>query len=192
LYKTEFCRRLPPISLQSDHLPTYENSLCGDPRGYACGKSSHLLPEPVQPVALPVYSRMDRSIDFLSLMFRRAQPGVSVGSIGLEVQWSVRHCMPKRCALEPVPLLQVLPLGMYSSCLFFLFFSVCLFCCVDRNAARELVVFLWGSVGVVRDGFVVPPPTANTRVDVCPASRARSSLRSATPGCSWHMLYARL
>ncbi len=192
MYKTEFCRRLSPISPQSDHLPTYENSLCGDPRGYACGKTSHLLPEPVQPVALPVYSRMDRSIDFLSLMFRRAQPGVSVGSIGLEVQWSVRHCMPKRCALEPVPLLQVLPLGMYSSCLFFLFFSVCLFCCVDRNAARELVVFLWGSVGVVRDGFVVPPPTANTRVDVCPASRARSSRRSATPGCSWHMLYARL
>jgi len=125
LYKTEFCRRLSPISLQSDHLPTYENSLCGgDPRGYACGKSSHLLPEPVQPVALPVYNRMDRSIDFLSLMFRRAQPGVSLGSIGLEVRWSVRHCMPKCCALEPIPLLQVLPLGMYSSCLFLFFLSV--------------------------------------------------------------------
>jgi hypothetical protein len=118
LYKTKFCRRLSPISLQSNHLPTYENSLCGDPRGYACGKNSHLLPEPVQLVALPVCSRMDRSIDFLSLMFRRAQLGVSVGSIGLEVQWSLRHCMPKCCALEPAPLLQVLPLGMYSSCLF--------------------------------------------------------------------------
>ncbi len=102
MYKTEFYRRLSPISLQFDHLPTYENSLCGDPRGYACGKSRHLLPEPVQPVALPVYSAMDHSIDFLSLMFRRAQPGVSVGSIRLEVQWSVRHCTPKCCALKPV------------------------------------------------------------------------------------------
>ncbi len=139
MYKTEFCRRLSPISLQSDHLPTYENSLCGDPRGYACGKSTRLLPEPVQPLALPVYSRMDRSIHFFSLMFRRAQPGVSVGSIGLEVRWFVRHCTPKRCALEPVPRLQVLPLGMYSSCLFF-FFYVCSFCCIDRNAPRELVV----------------------------------------------------
>ncbi len=192
MYKTEFCRRLSPISLQSDHPLTYENSLCGHPRGYACGETSHLLPEPVQPVALPVYNRMDPSIDFLSLMFRRAQPGVSVGSIGLEVRWSVCRCTPKCCALEPVPLLQVLPLGMYSSCLFLFFFSVCSFCCVDRNAPPELVVFLWGSVGAVRDGFVVPPPTANTRVDVCPASRARSSRRNATPGCSWHMLYVRL
>ncbi len=122
MYKTEFCRRLSPISPQSDHLPTYENSLCGDPRGYACGKSSHLLLELVQPVALPVYSRVDRSIHFFSLMFRRAQPGVSVGSIRLEVQLSVRHCTPKCCALEPVPLLQVLPLGMYSSSFFFLFY----------------------------------------------------------------------
>jgi hypothetical protein len=124
LYETEFCRRLSPVSLQSDHLPTYENSLCGDPRGYVCGKSSPLLPEPVQPVGLLVYGRMDRSIDFLSFMFRRAQPGVSVGSIGLEVRWSVRRCTPKCCALEPVPLLQVLPLRMYSSCLFFFFFSL--------------------------------------------------------------------
>jgi hypothetical protein len=120
LYKTEFWRRLSPISLQSDHLPTYENSLCGDPRGYASGKNSHLLPKFVQPVALLICSRMDHSIDFLSLMFRRAQPSVSMGSIVLEVQWSLRHCTPKRCALEPAPLLQVLPLGMYSSCLFFL------------------------------------------------------------------------
>jgi hypothetical protein len=66
---------------------------------------------------------MDRSIDFLSLMFRWAQPGVSVGCVGLEVPWYVRPCMPKCCTLEPVPLLQVLPLGMYSSCLFF-FLSV--------------------------------------------------------------------
>jgi hypothetical protein len=95
---------------------------------------------------------MDRSIDFLSLMFRRAQLGVSVGSIGLEVQWSLRHYTPKRCALELAPLLQVLPLDMYSSCLFF--FSVCSFCCIDRNAPQEMVVFLWGSVGVVRDGFL--------------------------------------
>ncbi|CAM6023227.1 unnamed protein product [Sphagnum balticum] len=58
---------------------------------------------------------MDCSIDFLSLMFRRAQPGVSVGSIGLEVRWSMRHCTPKSCALEPVPLLQVLPLGVKQS-----------------------------------------------------------------------------
>ncbi len=191
MYKTEFCRRLSPISLQSNHLPTYENSLCGDPRGYACGETSHLLPEPVQPVALPVYSRMDRSIDFLSLMFCRAQPGVSVGSIGLEVRWSVRRCTQNAALLNRFRYCRCFR-SVCTPLAFFFFFSVCSFCCVDRNAPRELVVFLWGSVGVVRDGFVVPPPTANTRVDVCPASRARSSRRSATPGCSWHMLYARL
>ncbi|CAK9205213.1 unnamed protein product [Sphagnum troendelagicum] len=54
----------------------------------------------MQPVALPVYCRMDRSIDFLSLMFRRAQPSVSVGSIGLEVRWSVRRCTQNAALLN--------------------------------------------------------------------------------------------
>ncbi len=111
------------------------------------------------------------------------------GPIGLEVQWSLRHCTPKHCALEPAPLLQVLPLGMYSSCLFFFFLSVrfaVLTGCASRIGDFPLGLCWCGA------RWVCPPSTAKTRVDVCPASRARSNWQNATPTCSWHMLYARL
>ncbi len=102
-------------------------------------------------------------------------------------------CAPlyaKHCALEPVPLLQVLPLGMYSSCLFFLFFLSVRFAALTGMRLENW----WLSFGALlvwcATGLSSLRPR-QTPVWMC-VPGARSSRRSATPGCSWHMLYARL